>query len=53
MRVPAFIMMVPAFMVPNNWVSPNVEDQAVPPEMSYVMWSTAEPNPFSALPPWK
>jgi hypothetical protein len=32
MRVPAFIMMVPAFMVPNNRASPYVEDQAVPPE---------------------
>src|SRR5216684_1454157 len=29
MMVPAFIMMVPAFMVPDNRVSPCVEDPAV------------------------
>jgi hypothetical protein len=28
MMVPAFIMMVPAFMVPDNRVSPSVEDLA-------------------------
>ena len=28
MMVPAFIMMVPAFMVPDNRVSPSVEDPA-------------------------
>ncbi len=29
MMVPAFIMMVPGFMVPDNRVSPSVEDPAV------------------------
>ena len=29
MMVPAFIMMVPGFMVPDNRVSPSVEDRAV------------------------